>query len=61
MSPSTLQEANISSWLSEEKYNELDTPQKLRNYCEELNILEMPQNGAVSDYIKKIVEKSLAK
>lgn len=59
LSPSTLKEANISSWLSEERFKELDTPQKLRDYCEELNILEMPQNGAVSDYIEKIVEKSL--
>jgi hypothetical protein len=57
LSPSTFQEANIRSW--GEKFAELVTEQELRDYCEKLNILEMPQNGVVSDYIKKIINKTL--
>ncbi|MGI8668403.1 MAG: hypothetical protein ACR2J3_00995 [Aridibacter sp.] len=59
LSPSTFQEANITSRLNEEQFKTLDTPQRLRDYFEEHNILEMPQNGGVSDYIKKIIEKTL--
>jgi len=61
LSPSTLHDANIRSWLTKEENKILNTPEKLREYCEEKSIFEMPQQGVISNYVEKIIKNTLTK